>query len=76
MPVKPNIVSALKEAEKLININGIAAVGQGKNNGKDCVKVFTSLPIGEIKPKLPSKIQGFDVIVEFTGPVQALDSLQ
>lgn len=75
MPVKTDIAAALKEAEKLMSKEGVAGIGQGKNKGKDCIKVFTSLPVEAITPPLPAKIQGFDVIVEFTGPLQALESL-
>jgi hypothetical protein len=75
MPDKKNIDKALKEAEKLMNIMGVEGVAAGKSKGEDCIKVLTSLPAKDIKQQLPEKIQGFDVVIEFTGPIQALGNL-
>ncbi len=75
MPVKKDINKALIEAEKLLGIKGVEGVAPGKSKGSDCIKVLTSLPPNEIKKQLPGKIQGFEVIIEFTGPIQALEGL-
>ena len=76
MPDKKNIDKALKEAEKFMSITGVEGVAAGKNKGQDCIKVLTSLPAKEIKQQLPEKIQGFEVVIELTGPIQALDDLK
>jgi hypothetical protein len=73
MPGKKNIDEALKEAEQLMNTNGVHGVGIGKKDGKDCINVFTSLSPDEAKQQIPKKIQGFEVVIEFTGPFQAYD---
>jgi len=75
MPSKKDISKALKEAEKLMSITGVEGVAPGKNKGRDCIRVLTSIPANEIKKQLPDKIQGFEVVIEFTGPIPALGGL-
>jgi hypothetical protein len=75
MSAKKDIDKALKEAEKFMNLLGVEGVSAAKNKGQDCIKVHTSLPAKEIEQQLPKKIQGFEVVIEFTGPIQALDNL-
>ena len=75
MPARKDIAKAMKEAEKLMDIAGVEGVGQGQKNGQDCIKVFCSFPAKEIKKQIPKKIQGYEVVIEFSGPIQAWGTL-
>ena len=70
-----NIKNALQEAEKLMTVEGVQGVAQGKSKGKDCILVIVSQPEKEMAGKIPDSVMGYEVVLEFSGPIQALDSL-
>ncbi len=73
---KQNIKNALHEAEKLMTVEDVQGVAQGKSKGKDCIVVIVSRPKKEMGGKIPDSVMGYEVVLEFSGPIQALDSLK
>lgn len=65
------IEAALKKAEAWMDdIDGVVGIAQGKTGETDCITVFLSLP--EMEAKIPKTFHGHPVVVEFSGPLQAL----
>lgn len=54
-----------------MNINGVEAVGQGKQNDKDCILVFYSILTREIKELIPPELQGFPIRLIESGIIRA-----
>jgi hypothetical protein len=73
---KQSIKNALHEAEKLMIVENVQGIAQGKNKGKDCIVVIVSSPKEEMAGKIPDSVMGYEVVLEFSGPIQALDSLK
>ena len=73
---KQNIKIALREAEKWMTVESVQGIAQGKNKGKDCIVVIISRPKEEMHGKIPDSVMGYEVVLEFSGPIQALDSLE
>lgn len=73
---KQTIKNALQEAEKWMAVESVQGVAQGKSKGKDCIVVIVSKPKNEMKGKIPVTLMGHEVVLEYSGPIQALDSLK
>jgi hypothetical protein len=72
----------MKSIEQVLNektsqwmaVDGVAGTAIGTFKGKPCIKVFTTLNPQELKDKLPSAVEGYPVVIEKTGPFNALGS--
>ncbi len=63
-----------KIRDKWMEIGGVEGIGQGKVDDEDCIMVFVSRKVNEIKEKLPEKLEGFVVKIEETGIIQSQNS--
>jgi hypothetical protein len=54
-----------RHREELMALPGVAGVGEGRCNGKPCIKVYVKGK--ETGGKIPAEIEGFPVSVEETG---------
>ena len=54
-------------------IPGVEGTAIGLSEGKPCIKIFTSSKPQQIREKIPSKVEGYPVIIEETGEFRALD---
>lgn len=62
---------ALNEADKWANFDGVVVVGQGEENGKDCIIVYASCHPSELSGIIPKNFKGFPVIIEESDPPKA-----
>ena len=60
-----------KIQDKWMKIEGVEGIGQGKVDDEDCIMVFVSRKVDEIKEKIPEKLEGFAVKIEETGIIQS-----
>lgn len=68
-----SIEQVLKEhTPDLMAIPDVVGTGQGLCNGKPCIKVLVANMSQQVNQKIPSKIEGYEVKVEVTGPFRAL----
>ena len=66
-----NIEAAIEEASVWTEVDGIEFVGQGEEEGVDCILVGVSRPVEEIRSRLPKSLHGFRVVVQSSGILQA-----
>jgi hypothetical protein len=72
MTVK-TIAEVLKEhTEELMSISGVVGIGQGLCNDKPCIKVLVIEKTPELSQEIPDNLQGYKVMVEETGEINAL----
>jgi hypothetical protein len=75
MPMPKRSIEQVQEehTDEWMTIPGIVGTAIGLYEGKPCIKIFTSLKPQQLKDKIPSKIEGYSVIIEETGSFRALD---
>ncbi len=54
-------------------IPGVEGTAIGLFEGKPCIKVFSSRKAEQLRPPIPSVVEGYPVIIEKTGTFRALD---
>ncbi len=62
-----------EHTDEWMAIPGVEGTAIGLFEGKPCIKIFTSRKPQEIRDKIPSKVEGYTVIIEETGAFRALD---
>lgn len=61
---------ALRElTERVMGQSGVVGTAVGERDGKPCLKVFVKDP--SVVGRLPSRLCGYPVVAETTGPFQA-----
>ncbi len=60
-----------KYTQKWMEIPGVTGTGEGKSGGKPCVMVLIEHKSDLIKKKIPKTIDGYKVILEETGKIEA-----
>jgi len=71
------IGEVLKEhARILMSIPGVVGAGEGRCEGKPCIKVFVIKKTPELDQKIPTTLEGYRVIIEETGEIKALPKKQ
>jgi hypothetical protein len=54
-------------------IDGVEGVAIGLFEDKPCIKIFSSRKAEELRDKIPSRVEGYPVIIEESGTFRALD---
>jgi hypothetical protein len=63
-----------EHAPRLMTVAGVVAVAEGQNaSGRPCVKIWAT-GADTVRTHLPRSIEGYDVVVEESGPLEAMDS--
>ena len=71
--IAKNIKEVLKKNfDELMDIPGVAGVGEGESQGKPCIRVFILGGSPESLKKIPTVIGGYPVLVEQTDEFRAL----
>jgi hypothetical protein len=58
---------------KWMSVPGVAGTAIGESDGRPCIKILVFRKTEELKKKIPSRVEGFPVILEEVGKVRALD---
>jgi hypothetical protein len=67
------IEDVLREQESsLMDIPGVTGVGQTEVDGKECIVVMMEQSLPEIETAIPSTLEGYPVVMEVSGVIQAL----
>ena len=66
-----DVLDAIDAASAWLDIDGVEGVAQGVNDGRDCIVVGCSLPLAELKKKIPETFQGYPVVFADWGIVSA-----
>ena len=62
-----------KHAHILMRIPGVIGAGQGESAGSPCITVLVVQDTPDLRKKIPPTLAGYPVVVQETGPIQALD---
>ena len=67
------IEEVLKEhTEELMSLPGVVGTAQGLCDDKPCIKVYVIKKTSELDQKIPDIIEGYRIMIEETGEIQAL----
>ncbi len=73
MPEK-TIEEVLKEhTDSLMSLPGVVGTALGECSGQPCIKVFVVKKTADLVKQIPSAIEGYDVAIQETGEIRALD---
>jgi len=61
-----------EHTDKWMAIPAVEGTAIGLFEGKPCIKIFTSSRTDQIRTKIPTKIEGYPVIIEETGAFRSL----
>lgn len=69
-----SIEEVLKEnTDEWMAVPGVEGTAIGLLDGKPCIKVFSSRPVGKLQGTIPSVVEGYPVAIEQTGAFRALE---
>ena len=70
----PSDITAIKERHEswLMSLPGVVGSGIGDCEGKPCIKVYVKERTPELERHIPNQLEGFEVDVEVTGPIETL----
>ena len=54
-------------------IPGVVGTAIGLHEGKPCIMVLTATDTESVKEQIPSTVEGYPVVVQYTGEIRALD---
>ncbi len=71
---KKTIEAVLKEhTGRLMSLPGVVGTAQGLCEGKPCIKVYVEKKTPDLVKQIPSTLEGYEVIIQETGEIRALD---
>ena len=56
--------------DSLLAVPGVTGTAIGLCDGEQCIKVFLADSSAEAKARIPSRLEGYRVVVEVTGPIR------
>jgi hypothetical protein len=65
-----------KYTDQLMSLPGVIGTGEGLYKGKPCIKVFLIKRAPDLEKKIPVELEGYKVIIEETGTVQAYSGIK
>lgn len=66
-----NLLRAVDAAAVWLDIDGVEAVADGRQDGQDCIVVGCSRPPSELAGRIPTTFRGFPVVLEEWGTISA-----
>ncbi|MCF7974352.1 MAG: hypothetical protein K9N55_11095 [Phycisphaerae bacterium] len=71
---KPTI-EQIQEAhtDEWMAIPGVEGTAIGLHQGKPCILILASVEASQLRDRIPSKVQGYSVVIEETGTFRTLD---
>ena len=74
MPGKPIEAVLQEHTDKLMDLPGVVGTGLSQCQGEPCIKVFVAAKTPDLQAKIPTTLDGYQVVVEETGTFRALGS--
>jgi hypothetical protein len=62
-----------KYTDSWMKVPGVVGTGEGESEGKPCVMIFVEKHSDTIEKKIPKTAEGYKVVIEVTGTIEALD---
>ncbi len=60
-----------KHTEAWMAIPGVVGTAIGQREGKPCILVFTAANTEQVRRKIPATVEGYPVVVQYTGEIHA-----
>ncbi len=60
-----------EHTEAWMAIPGVVGTAIGQSEGKPCILIFTAAKTEQVRRKIPATVEGYPVIVEYTGEIHA-----
>lgn len=60
-----------KHQAKIMKLNGVVGIGIGEVKDEKVIKVMVVKRTPELEKKIPKKLEGYSVVIEETGKIQA-----
>ena len=73
MPEKTIQQVLIDHTDRLMALPGIVGVAQGECSGQPCIRIFVAEKTEELLKLVPSVIEGYQVAVDETGEIKALE---
>lgn len=54
-------------------IPGVIGTAIGERKGKPCILVLTASNTEQVKKQIPATVDGYPVVIQYTGEIRALD---
>jgi len=54
-------------------IPGVVGTAIGESHGKPCILVFTASNTEQVRKRIPATVEGYPVVVQYTGEIRALE---
>ena len=64
----------MEHTERLMSLPGVVGTALGECSGQPCIRVFVAQRTPGLLKQIPSAIEGYEVTVQETGEISALDS--
>ena len=61
--------------EQLMALPGVVGTAMGLCAGEPCIKVFVVEKTGDLLKQIPTEIEGYQVAIDETGEIKALDEV-
>ncbi len=58
--------------DEWLSVPGVVGVAVGQAEGQPCIRVLTTEKPDRLADRIPHEVDGFRVVIEETGPIQAL----
>ena len=73
MPEKTIQQVLADHTDRLMSLPGVVGTAQGKCSGQPCIRVFVVEKTEELLRQIPPLLEGYQVAVDETGEIKALD---
>jgi hypothetical protein len=73
MPDTPIDMVLDRNTDWLMAITGVSGTGVGECEGRPCIRVYVARDTPELREQLPDELDGYAVVVEEIGEVEALN---
>ena len=73
MPEKTIQQVLTDHTDRIMALPGVVGIAQGACSGQPCIRVFIIEKTEELLKQIPSVIEGYQVAVDETGEIRALD---
>jgi hypothetical protein len=74
MPTKTIEQVQQEHTEAWMAIPGVIGTAIGEHKGKPCILILTASNTEQIRRKIPATMEGYPVVVKYTGEIRALDT--
>jgi hypothetical protein len=54
-------------------IPGVVGTAIGSHDGKPCILILTAADTKPVRKRIPSRVQGYPVLVQYSGEIRPLD---